>query len=39
MWPPRIMAKLVEESKYDEPGSTVAVCLPALIRSGSTSSS
>jgi hypothetical protein len=39
MWPPRIMAKLVEESKYDEPGSTVTVCLPALIRSGSTSSS
>ena len=39
MWPPRIIAKLVGESKYDAPGSTVTVCLPALIRSGSTSSS
>ena len=39
MWPPRIIAKLSEESKNEAPGSTVTVCLPALIRSGSTSSS
>ena len=29
--PPRIMPKLVEESKKDAPGSTVTVSLPALI--------
>ncbi|SKY57951.1 Uncharacterised protein [Mycobacteroides abscessus subsp. abscessus] len=38
-WPPRIIAKLVAESKNDAPGSVDTVCLPALIRSGSTSSS
>ena len=37
--PPRIMAKEVAESKYDAPGSTVTVSLPALMRSGSTVSS
>src|SRR5262245_59326193 len=39
MWPPRIMPKLVAESKYAAPGSTVTVSLPALIRSGSCSPS
>ena len=39
MWLPRIIAKLRDESKNDAPGSTVTVCLPALMRSGSTSSS
>ena len=39
MWPPRIMAKLSAEEKYDEAASSVMVCLPALIRSGSASPS
>ncbi|CAM5437926.1 hypothetical protein SAFG77S_04525 [Streptomyces afghaniensis] len=39
MWPPRIMPKESAESKNAAPGSTVTVSLPALIRSGSTSSS
>ena len=39
MWPPRIIAKDVAESKNDAPASTVTVSLPALIRSASTSSS
>ena len=38
-WPPRIMPKLVAESKMEPPGSTVTVCLPALIRSASSSPS
>ena len=33
------MAKLSAELKNDEVGSCVIVCLPALMRSGSTSSS
>jgi hypothetical protein len=37
--PPRIMPKLVAESKYAAPGSVVTVSLPALMRSGSTRSS
>ena len=37
--PPRIIPKLVAESKYAAPGSTVTVSLPALMRSGSTASS
>ena len=37
MWPPRIMPKLSAEEKKLEPGSVVTVCLPALIRSASTS--
>ena len=37
MWPPRIMAKLSAEEKYDVPLSSVTVCLPALMMSGSTS--
>ena len=37
MWPPRIIAKRVAESKKDAPGTAVTVCLPALIRSASTS--
>ncbi len=39
MWPPRIMPKERAESKKAAPGSTVTVSLPALIKSGSTSSS
>ncbi len=39
MWPPRIIAKLSEEEKYEVIGSSVTVCLPALIRSGSSSPS
>ena len=39
MWPPRIIPKLVAESKNAAPGRTVTVSLPALIRSGSTSPS
>jgi hypothetical protein len=39
MWPPRIMPKLRAESKKLAPGWTVTVSLPALIRSGSISSS
>ena len=35
--PPRIIAKLSADEKKDEVGSAVTVCLPALIRSGSTS--
>ena len=38
-WPPRIIANDSAESKNDEPGRTVIVSLPALIRSGSTASS
>ncbi|CAB4833519.1 unannotated protein [freshwater metagenome] len=36
IWPPRIIPKLVAESKNDAPGNTVTVSLPALMRSGST---
>ena len=39
MWPPRIIANESADEKIDEPGSVVTVCLPALIRSASTSSS
>ena len=39
MCPPRIIPKLVAESKNDAPGSTVTVSLPALIRSASTAAS
>ena len=40
MWPPRIIAKLVELEKNTEPGiGSVTVCLPALMRSGSSSPS
>ena len=39
MWPPRIIAKDVAESKKEAPGSTVTVSLPALMRSGSSSPS
>ena len=39
MCPPRIIAKLVAESKKEPPGSIVTVSLPAFTRSGSTSSS
>ena len=39
MWPPRIMAKLSAEEKKLVSGRAVMVCLPALIRSASTSSS
>ena len=39
MWPPRIIAKESAEEKYEAPGRTVTVSLPALIRSGSTSAS
>ena len=35
-WPPRIMAKLSSLEKKELPGIAVTVCLPALIRSGST---
>ena len=37
--PPRIIANESADEKIDDPGSVVTVCLPALIRSGSTSSS
>ncbi len=37
-WPPRIMPKDSAESKNEAPGRTVTVSLPALTRSGSTSS-
>ena len=36
---PLIMAKLSSLEKYADPGRAVTVCLPALIRSGSTSDS
>ncbi|MNH29312.1 hypothetical protein D3C79_895390 [compost metagenome] len=39
MWPPRIMAKLSALSKKLLPGKVVMVCLPALMRSGSSSAS
>ena len=39
IWPPRIMAKESAELKKLEVGSWVMVCLPALIRSGSSSPS
>ncbi len=39
MWPPRIMANDSAESKKAEPGISVTVCLPALMRSGSSSPS
>jgi hypothetical protein len=39
MCPPRIMPKLSEDEKNDEVGSSVIVCLPALMRSGSSSPS
>ena len=39
MCPPRIIPKLSAEEKYEEIGSSVIVCLPALIRSGSSSPS
>ena len=39
MCPPRIMPNESDESKYAAPALTVTVSLPALIRSGSTSSS
>ena len=39
MWPPRIMAKLSALEKNDGPGNAVIVCLPALIRSASSSPS
>ena len=38
-WPPRIMPKLVAESNTAAPGTSVTVCLPALIRSASSSPS
>ncbi|KAG1369003.1 hypothetical protein G6F59_018754 [Rhizopus arrhizus] len=37
--PPRIIANESADEKIDEPGNVVTVCLPALIRSASTSSS
>jgi len=39
MCPPRIIAKLSAEEKYDVIGSAVTVCLPALIKSASSSPS
>ena len=39
IFPPRIIPKLVAESKKHAPRRTVTVSLPALIRSGSTWSS
>ena len=39
MWPPRIIANESALEKKLEPGIVVMVCLPALMRSGSTSSS
>ena len=38
-WPPRIIANDSAESKNAEPGIAVTVCLPALIRSASSSPS
>ena len=38
-WPPRIMANDSAESKTDAPVAIVTVCLPALMRSASMSSS
>ncbi len=37
MWPPRIIANEVAESKQLPPGAIVTVCFPALIRSASSS--
>ena len=37
MWPPRTIANESALLKYEHPGSSVTVSLPALIRSGSTS--
>ena len=34
-WPPRTIAKESALEKYDVPGSSVTVSLPALMRSGS----
>ena len=39
MWPPRIIANESALEKKLAPGIVVTVCLPALMRSGSTSSS
>jgi len=39
MWLPLIIANDYEDEKYDAPSSTVTVYFPALIRSGSSSSS
>jgi hypothetical protein len=39
MWPPRIIAKLSADEKYELESSSVIVCLPALIRSASSSPS
>ena len=39
MWPPRIMANDSAESNMLAPGSAVTVCLPALMRRASISSS
>ena len=39
MCPPRIMPKLSAEEKYELIGNAVTVCLPALMRSGSSSPS
>ena len=39
MWPPRIIANDSADEKNAEPGSSVTVCLPALMRSGSSSPS
>lgn len=39
MWPPRIIAKESALEKKLDPGRLVMVCLPALMRSGSTVSS
>ena len=38
-WPPRIMAKDAAESNIEAPVTMVTVCLPALIKSASISSS
>src|SRR5262249_44764248 len=39
IWPPRIMAKLSADEKKLVVGSSVTVCFPALMRSGSSSPS
>ena len=39
MWPPRIMPKESALEKYEVPGSSVTVSLPALMRSASSSPS
>ena len=39
MWPPRIIPKESADEKYEAPGRIVTVSFPALMRSGSTSSS